>query len=152
MEDLRFEALSPKTLGPCAAIAAHAPDQWSEADLNAAMEDLNQWSFVALLGDTPVAFACFLTVAECADLRQIVVSPKHRNQGIGQKLLAHCLLELKAQGVERVLLELRVSNIEAMVVYKKLGFRLLARRPEMYSAPKEDGYLMAYSMPRPQNQ
>ena len=148
MDKLHFEALSPETLDACAAIAAYAPDPWSEGDLNIAMEDLNQWNFVALLGDKPVAFACFLTVMESADLRQIVVAPKQRNKGIGQKLLAHCLLELQMQGVERVLLELRVSNIEAMVLYKKTGFRLLARRPNMYSNPTEDGYLMAYSVPK----
>lgn len=142
MENLNFQPLSLTTLAPCAAIAAHAPDPWSENDLATALEQPHQFCYVALLEDTPVGFASFFQMKETADLRQIVISPAHRGQGIGQQLLTHCMQILAGNGVTQLLLELRVSNTHAMLLYKKMGFRLLSRRRGMYTAPTEDGYLM----------
>lgn len=148
MENLTFVAMSPETIDACTEIAMHAPDPWSQKDLETATEDLNQWSFVALLDAEPVAFACFLTVAGSADLRLIAVSDAHQRKGIGQQLLYQCLRELRNQGVEQCLLEVRESNQKAIQMYKKLGFKSLAHRKNLYSNPPEHGFLMAVSTTR----
>lgn len=143
---LTFAALAPENLPACAAIAATAPDPWSEADLAAAMKDLNCWCFVALLEGQPVAFAVFLAVAGSADLQQLAVVPARRRRGIGRQLLNHGLKTLAGQSIERCLLEVRCSNTAAISLYQSLGFQELAHRPGIYTAPAEDGLLMACTL------
>ena len=49
---------------------------------------------------------------------------------------------LKKDGVYKLTLEVRVSNDPAIALYEKLGFQVLGRRPNYYSHPKEDAWIM----------
>lgn len=139
---LCFEPLGPARLDACAAIAAAAPDPWSRDALARAMDDENHPCFVALAGDEPLGFACFLALGDTADLQLIAVREDARRQGAAEALLRHCLPQLAARGAARVLLELRQSNAAALGLYRKLGFEELAKRPGLYQNPAEDGILM----------
>lgn len=130
----------------CAQIAKTAPDPWSAENLEAALEDPNLWCFVALLDQEPAGFACYLALASSADLQLLAVREDVRQCGIGRRLLLESLVELKAQGVNRCLLELRASNHRAVSLYEKFGFKRLAVRKGMYQNPAEDGYLMALGL------
>ena len=46
----------------------------------------------------------------------------HRQQGIGQKLLAAVLKKAKEFGLEKVELNVYTSNVNAIKLYRKLGF------------------------------
>ncbi len=61
---------------------------------------------------------------------------EHRGQGVGRRLMETAISAAKAQGVERVELEVFASNAAAVTLYRKLGFREEGRK---LKARKIDG-------------
>ena len=61
---------------------------------------------------------------------------EHRGQGHGRRLMEAALTAAKAQGIERVELEVFASNAPAVTLYRKLGFREEGRK---LKARKIDG-------------
>ncbi len=72
------------------------------------------------------------------------VKPEYRRMGIGTMLLRNAIERLKSRGKKRILLEVRVSNVEAQRLYKKFGFKTISTLPRYYS-DGEDAYLMELS-------
>ncbi len=141
-------------IGPLAAwmlpalgrIAQTAPDPWREDDLRPCLQGENHPCFVALWQGRPAGFACFLAVADTADLQLIVVDPALRGRGLGRALLSESLTALQGRGLQRVLLEVRCGNQSALGLYQSFGFKTLARRPGMYRNPAEDGFLLQWTV------
>ncbi|BAY43543.1 GCN5-related N-acetyltransferase [Scytonema sp. HK-05] len=50
------------------------------------------------------------------------VSPQHRRQGIGSKLVQHAESVLIAMECPKINLQVRASNAEVVAFYKKLGY------------------------------
>jgi ribosomal-protein-alanine N-acetyltransferase len=53
------------------------------------------------------------------------------------------------QGANSVFLEVRPSNITAVELYEKLGFREIGRRPKYYTDSKEDALVMMKVLAKP---
>lgn len=70
-----------------------------------------------------------------------VASAEKRN-GYAKTLLKAVLAEKKSEGVEKVSLEVRASNVAAIALYEKLGFRAVGTRKKLYAKPVEDGLEM----------
>ena len=143
---LVFIPLRTEYIPACGEIAAYAPDPWTAQNLQDVLTAPHHATLVALAGEEPAAFASFLLVEETADLQLIAVHPSLRRQGVGRQLLAHSLGVLQQKGARRCLLEVRAGNLPAIALYQSFGFKTLARRPGMYTNPKEDGLLMAAAM------
>ena len=78
------------------------------------------------------------------EITNVAVSPEKRNAGIGWKLMQAALETAKEQGISRVVLEVRVSNVSAIHLYEKCGFANCGIRKGFYDFPKEDAYIMLY--------
>lgn len=144
---LSFVPLASHHVPALAVLDQTAPDPWSEAEIAAELQKPQTRCTVALQDDVPVGFACFWQEAETADLATVTVRADARGKGIGRALLQACFAGLAAEGVERVLLEVRCSNAPALVLYQHLGFCPLATRRNLYTAPREDGLLMELALP-----
>lgn len=88
-------------------------------------------------------FAAFHRVMDEAELRNMAVAPLHQRQGLARALLSAAILELQANGVSRIFLEVRGSNEAAIAFYKSMGFGLLHTRRDYYHDPAEDALVMA---------
>lgn len=77
-----------------------------------------------------------------AELEAIGVAPRFQRLGHGGALLAAMLKWAAAQGADRVLLEVRASNLAAQQLYRAHGFVLCGRRSSYYTDPVEDAVLM----------
>lgn len=143
---LSIVPMTPAMAGPCAKIAGTAPDPWRQEDFERAVKDENRRCFAALHNGAVAGFACFLALCGSADLQLVAVAPGCRRQGVAKALLRYAIVQLRDEGVKRVLLEARASNSGAIVLYRGLGFVHLASRPGMYARPKEDGVLMGLSL------
>ncbi len=58
-----------------------------------------------------------------ANIQNIGVSPYHRGRGIGTALILASLLGLHHLGIRRVCLEVTAENVDAVRLYRQLGFR-----------------------------
>lgn len=89
-----------------------------------------------------VGFLAGWVVTDELHINNIASHPDWRRRGIGQQLMESAILEGKARGANYALLEVRESNIAAQMLYRKLGFRVVARRQGYYNSPAEDALLM----------
>ncbi|MEG0804398.1 MAG: ribosomal protein S18-alanine N-acetyltransferase [Pygmaiobacter sp.] len=142
METLRFVPLAKEHVAALAKLDETAPDPWNEPEIAAELTKPACRCTVALLQGEPVAFGCFWRTGETADLATLSVRQQNRRCGIGRALLKAALAALQAEGVCRVLLEVRCSNAPAIALYESLGFERLAQRKALYTKPMEDGFLM----------
>ncbi len=69
---------------------------------------------------------------EVAELQRIAVDPDRRRGGLASLLLAEVVRLARADGAERLLLEVREDNAGALGFYSARGFAELARRPRYY--------------------
>lgn len=75
---------------------------------------------------------------EVVDIVNVVVSKDYLRQGIATQLFKYCFNDLK--DVSKYLLEVKVTNEQAISLYKKLGFEIINTRYKYYNGI--DGYVM----------
>lgn len=97
-----------------------------------------------LPGQKPIIVATIVVwlILDEAHIGTIAVRPGYRQQGIAQRLLVRVLLEAMRSGATHALLEVRVSNLAAQNLYKKLGFEVVGFRKGYYQDTQEDAVLM----------
>jgi len=78
--------------------------------------------------------------SEC-ELENLVVAAAHRRRGFASQLLQSLIAAANERNVERILLEVRESNMAARALYEKLGFQISGRRKAYYSRPQEDALM-----------
>jgi ribosomal protein S18 acetylase RimI-like enzyme len=71
----------------------------------------------------------------------LCVLPGFQGRGIGARLLAECECQLAASGIPRSRLRVRVSNAQALALYRRMGYHLVGREANYYSGP-EDALVM----------
>ena len=116
-------------------------DPWSEGMLADTLRFPVYHTFLAEEGGQVCGYGCLIVLFEDAELANIAVAPTHRGQGIGKALMESMHEKAKALGAERMLLEVRVSNANAIALYEKYGYQRYGIR-EHYYADGEDAYLM----------
>ena len=79
-------------------------------------------------------------IYERMEVDNILVKEEYRGRGIGTKLMSYLVSEAIHHKVINITLEVRVSNIRAINLYKKFGFREVALRKYYYG--DEDAILM----------
>lgn len=99
----------------------------------------------ACLGDSLVGYAVVTYMFDEVHLLNLCVQPRGRRRGTGKLLLRHLVAEALREGMNQVLLEVRVSNSAAYKLYRKEGFEEVGRRPGYYPAPsgREDARVMS---------
>ena len=93
-----------------------------------------------VIGDKSVGYLEYSLIYDRMEIDNFLVLDEYRNQGIGTKLLAHLVSLAINYRVINITLEVRVSNLVAINLYKKFGFREVALRKYYYG--DEDGILM----------
>jgi ribosomal-protein-alanine N-acetyltransferase len=88
----------------------------------------------------------FRSMADEAEILNLVVDASHRRQGIGWRLVQKAIAECKAAGVKRIFLEVRESNDCARRLYARAGFREGGRRREYYREPTEDALVLQHTI------
>lgn len=95
--------------------------------------------------DQLVAYACASVSFEEGEILRIAVLPAYRRQGIGERVLARILARLQSQGVEKIFLEVRASNVAAQGLYGKMGFAVIGKRKGYYPGG-EDAVIMSRTL------
>jgi ribosomal-protein-alanine N-acetyltransferase len=85
-------------------------------------------------GEVLVGYSILSVAAGEAHILNLCVDPNARALGYGDRLLEEILNRAKAVSVKQVFLEVRPSNVHAISLYRKKGFRQIAERPAYYQA------------------
>lgn len=87
-----------------------------------------------------------LGIAKKGHIISVAVLPSHHRQGIGYALIREAIQAMFEYNAKECYLEVRESNIPAVMLYRKLGFEI-ARTVRNYYADGEDAFLMAAQLP-----
>ena len=85
-------------------------------------------------GEELVGYSILSVAAGEAHILNLCVDPNSRALGYGDRLVEEILNRAKAVSVKQVFLEVRPSNVHAVSLYRKKGFRQIAERPAYYQA------------------
>ncbi len=93
-----------------------------------------------------IGFSVIYNTKFTTDLLTIGVDPDYQGKKLGALLLRDTLSVALANQVQECFLEVRVSNVVALNLYKKFGFKVVGTRPAYYNpvgnSPAEDAYTM----------
>lgn len=116
---------------------------WSRAAfLSELLENDRARYFVARIGDQVVGYTGMWIIIDEGHITNVAVHPHWRNRGIATQLLEALDDVARANGVRRMTLEVRKSNIVAHTLYEKLGFRDAGIRRAYYRDNNEDAIIM----------
>ena|SRR5690625_2885896 len=98
--------------------------------------------FVLEDGNKVVGYAGMWIVIDDAQVTNIAIHPNYRGKKLGEKLFGYLLQYALHQGVVRLSLEVRVSNLVAQRMYRKFGLVPAGIRKNYYTDNQEDALIM----------
>jgi len=105
------------------------------------------WARVAEQNGRLVGYSVALLGGGAGHLGNLAVIPEARRRGIATVLLRDLLAQAVERGVDRIGLEVRVSNFAAQDLYRAHGFGLAGIRKSYYRDTGEDALLMEWKAP-----
>jgi [ribosomal protein S18]-alanine N-acetyltransferase len=108
------------------------PPGWSTADISASFGNANRIILKAHDGGALAGFVILQFAADEAELLAIAVAEEERRRGIASLLLEAVFLACEKKRVLSIFLEVEEGNGPAMQLYRKLGFKVIARRENYY--------------------
>lgn len=135
------------TVGDIAAVAALEQlifsDAWSEAGIRETFCQSQAFVMIAEEAGNIIGYCIVYYVLDEGEIARVAVSPEKRRKGIARGLLDCTCRECKEKGVERLLLDVRESNVSARRLYEDYGFCVDGIRKNFYQNPTEDAVLMS---------
>lgn len=140
----RDYALEPLSVDDAAAISAlHREDfvrPWTDGEFSTLLAQDAVFGFTAReVGQgakPPVGFVLARLAAGEAEILTVAVARTHRRQGLGWQLMDAVLRNLHAERAEALFLEVDETNVAALALYRRLGFREVGKRPNYYRSPE----------------
>ena len=105
-------------------------DAWSRFAFEKEFQNKFSRKFVLELNGKVVGYIIYWVVREEASIMTFAIDKEHQNKGYGEFLLKESLKKIDAK---RILLDVRKTNLRAINLYRKLGFRLVSERKAYYS-------------------
>ncbi len=118
------------------------PNPWPRSTFEGELERTWARIDVARIDGILVGFNNYWIVAGEVQILAIATHPDRRQRGIGHQLLAHALAAGRAVGCLLATLEVRRSNVPAIALYERAGFKLSGVRARYYQDNGEDALVM----------
>ncbi len=93
-------------------------------------------------GEKVLGYAGIQTVLDEGYITNIAVTADARRRGVGKALIDGLKAVAEEKALSFITLEVRKSNIPAISLYEKTGFKNTGIRKNFYSAPAEDAIIM----------
>ncbi len=117
---------------------------WSEDDFIRCLRQRNCIGMVAEQDEQIVGFMIYELHKNRLHILNFAVAQESRRQGVGRSMVGKLLSKLSHERRNRIMLEVRETNLEAQLFFKGLGFRAISVLRDFYDDTVEDAYLMQY--------
>ncbi|MEM7578952.1 MAG: ribosomal protein S18-alanine N-acetyltransferase [Cyanobacteria bacterium P01_A01_bin.80] len=118
---------------------------WSKAGYQRELDSPNseiQGLFSQKTGDKLLGMGCFWSILEEAHITILAIDAQYHRQGMGTALLYSLIKTARENNLERATLEVRASNLGAISLYEKFGFKTAGRRRRYYKDNGEDALIL----------
>ena len=116
-------------------------EPWSEESILDAYKNSTKF-FVAEEDGKVLGYVGISCILDEGYITNIAVFPTERGRGIGTALLKRLFSMAGDISLSFISLEVRESNLAAISLYEKLGFKVEGKRKNFYRDPQEDGLIM----------
>jgi len=117
-------------------------DPWDRENFAADIANEHVITLAARIKGRCVGYLSCIALEDYGYIANVAVHRDFRSHGIGQAILNELDLRLRQRSIDSMLLDVRVSNKQAIKFYEKYGFQVLTRRKGFYSKPPEDSLTM----------
>ena len=117
---------------------------WSEDDFIRCLRQRNCIGMVAERDDKVVGFMIYELHKNRLHILNFAVAKESRREGVGRSMIGKLLSKLSHERRNRIMLEVRETNLEAQLFFKGLNFRAISVLRDFYDDTVEDAYLMQY--------
>jgi len=116
---------------------------WKKTDYEYELR-VNPYSryYVLILNEEIIGYCGMWVMFDQAQITTFVIEKEHQRQGYSKYLMDKIISVANESKCENITLEVRVSNVAAISLYKKYGFIIANIRKSYYSDNHEDAYLM----------
>ena len=108
------------------------PDFWTEEMWRGELSRSDFLGFLAELNGEIAGYICGTALFEEGEIPKVAVKEGYRKTGLGNQLVATLVACMREKGVEKIFLEVRVSNVAALRLYEKNGFQKTRERKRYY--------------------
>lgn len=117
-------------------------DPWSKVSLQNEIDNPNATYLVIIENNSIIAYAGLWKIFDEGHITNIAVKKEKRGKGIGTILTEKLISKGKNKSIDKFTLEVRENNINAIKMYKKIGFKEVGIRKDFYDKPKENAIIM----------
>jgi len=117
---------------------------WSEEEFILCLRHRNSIGMVAEYKERVVGFMVYELYKSRLHVLNFAVSMDCRRHGIGRQMIDKLIGKLSAQRRNRIVLEVRETNLDAQLFLRTVGFRARSVLRDFYDDTGEDAYLMQY--------
>lgn len=111
---------------------------WSERSIAESLSNPDSYFYISFADGNAAGYIGLQIFSGEGYVTNVAVLPEHRKKGIAKALIEKAL----QNEMEFITLEVRVSNIPAINLYKQFGFEEVGIRPKFYREPEENALLM----------
>lgn len=123
-------------------------DPWSVKSIKETYENKSALILGAYQEEALIGYVIFYYVLDEGEIARIAVSPSCRRRGVAYQIFKELLQFCNQKEIERILLDVRISNEAAIAFYRKSGFSEDGIRKNFYDNPKEHALLMSACVAR----
>ncbi len=117
---------------------------WSEEDFVRCLRQRNCIGMVAEQEDQVVGFMIYELHKNRLHILNFAVAAHCQRHGIGRAMVSKLIGKLSNDRRNRIMLEVRETNLSAQLFFRNLGFRAVSVLRDFYEDSTEDAYLMQY--------
>lgn len=119
---------------------------WTEEDFLRCLRQRNCIGMVAEQGEKVVGFMIYELHKNKLHILNFAVNPGCRRFGVGSQMVAKLISKLSSHRRTRITLEVRETNLDAQLFFRKQGFKALRVLRNFYEDSGEDAYLLQYRL------
>ncbi len=117
---------------------------WTEDEFMRCLRQRNCIGMVAERDEQVVGFMVYELHKHRLHLLNFAVATRCRRTGVGAAMIDKLTSKLTAERRNRIMLEVRETNLDAQIFFRQCGFRAVSVLKKFYEDSDEDAYLFQY--------
>ncbi|WP_437207266.1 ribosomal protein S18-alanine N-acetyltransferase [Planctomicrobium sp. SH664] len=119
---------------------------WTDEDFLCCLRQRNCIGMVAEYDQKILGFMIYELHKSRLHILNFAVAPEMRKHGVGAQMVLRLVDKLSQQRRSEILMEIRESNLEAQLFFKKQGFKAVCVLRRHFDDTEEDAYIMQYRL------